>query len=254
MAIRRDDLIAIGGFDPRYRGSSVGEDVEISLRLLRYAGDAKRFAFVGGAWLRHDSSGRLEGGGPSTRVRTGVLALLASRGLQQTFANRIRYSWILVGATLLAVAAALRRLNLRPIRAWLSGLRCILFRVRQLPVSQARKGARAIALTDLAANACGREAVPGGRHRRPQKRGRTGNESLCCYPHIQPWPPDIGGAKQRSGSNIPEFEILIVDDGSTDDTAERVERFVTGRTCSAGQAGEWRSIGRAECWNTPLHR
>jgi GT2 family glycosyltransferase len=124
-AFRREALVAIGGFDGRYRGASVGEDVEVSQRLLRHAGYPTALALVGGAWLAHESRGQWKSGQRSLEFQMVAAHYLLSRSLPRTALNTLRFYWAVLGMLAIASVASVRRRTLGPIRSILDGLRSI---------------------------------------------------------------------------------------------------------------------------------
>ena len=125
MAFRSTPLRAAGGFDSRYRGASVGEDIEISLRLTRSSGPNNVLALVGGALIVHSSTGTWKDG--SRRLGTEIVAThyWYRKNLPHTLQNAARYLWMCCGILLFATGSALRRRNLQPLRSVLAGVRCI---------------------------------------------------------------------------------------------------------------------------------
>ena len=125
MAFRTQILTRIGGFDARYRGPSVGEDVEISQRLLRLTGSTKTLAMVGGALMSHLSSGAWK-----ARNRRQEFEIIAAhysyrKNLPHSTPNVLRFAWMCFGILLSASASSLRRWSLQPLTSPLAGIRCV---------------------------------------------------------------------------------------------------------------------------------
>ncbi len=123
MAVRRTALIAIGGFDPRYCGPSIGEDVEISHRLLRYSKSTRSLAFVAGAWLRHNSLSDHSARALEHELICTHYWLRAN--LSHPAKNRLLYSWLFLGLTVLATISSLRQTSLEPLKGWRRAIQCI---------------------------------------------------------------------------------------------------------------------------------
>jgi GT2 family glycosyltransferase len=124
MVCRRDALLAIGGFDPRYRGASVGEDVEISQRLQRLSG-CRSLALVGGAWLAHDSLGEWKSADHGLEFELVASHYWYRKNMPKDAATRLRYCWVVAGLITVACGRAARARSTAPIRSVLRGLSCI---------------------------------------------------------------------------------------------------------------------------------
>lgn len=133
MAFRREALERCGGFDPRYRGPSVGEDVEISTRLLRLAGRHDAIALVGGAFTHHASEGSWKRNPRANEFEIVATHYWFHRNYPRTLANRVRFAWMCTGLLLWSLAASLRRLHAGPLLSFAAGVRSILNGYRGCP-------------------------------------------------------------------------------------------------------------------------
>ena len=124
MVIRREALLAIKGFDSRYRGSSVGEDIEVSQRLAARGG-ARSLALVGGAFLEHRSRGGWKAVDRSLEFQVVSSHYLFRSDPARTRLNGLRLCWLLAGLLLLAAVSSFRRRHAGPLRSFAAGVRCI---------------------------------------------------------------------------------------------------------------------------------
>jgi GT2 family glycosyltransferase len=125
MVSRRESVAAIGGFDPRYKGASVGEDIELSQRLEKVSGGRGSLALVGGAWLTNDSLGEWK-----KPDRILEFELVAShyrfvKNVPKTIGNLVRYGWMVVGILAYASLASARRGSWSALESCAAGIRCI---------------------------------------------------------------------------------------------------------------------------------
>ncbi len=125
MAFRREVLEQCGGFDPRYRGPSIGEDIEISQRLLRLAGRRDAIALVGGAFIHHASEGSWKRNPRSTEYELVATHYWFRRNHPWNLANRLRFVWMCFGLLLWSLAATLKRRDSASLRYFFAGLRSI---------------------------------------------------------------------------------------------------------------------------------
>ncbi|MGB9604530.1 MAG: glycosyltransferase family 2 protein [Bryobacteraceae bacterium] len=133
MAFRREVLLEIGGFDSRYRGASVGEDVEISQRLIRRAGRQDALALVGGAFIHHASEGAWKSNARAIEFELVATHYWFTRNHPWNLANRFRFFWMCCGLWLWSVASAAKRRNAGPLRGFLAGLDSIRHNYRGCP-------------------------------------------------------------------------------------------------------------------------
>lgn len=123
MVFRREALERCGGFDARYRGASVGEDVEISVRLARLANRPDAIALVGGAFVRHASEGGWKHNPRSIEFEIVATHYWLRRGYPWNLANRFRFAWMCAGLLLWTLASSLKRRDPAPLRSFLAGVR-----------------------------------------------------------------------------------------------------------------------------------
>jgi GT2 family glycosyltransferase len=116
MSFRR---AAVGSlrFDRRYCGPSVGEDVDFCWTL---GARGERLAIATDARIVHNRAPR-----PDVRPEEAIITswgYLFYKHLPQTFTNRARFVWFLVGVALGGLRAAARERTWRPLRSVWSGL------------------------------------------------------------------------------------------------------------------------------------
>jgi glycosyltransferase involved in cell wall biosynthesis len=124
MVCRRDALLAEGGFDPRYRGPSVGEDVEISQRLERHA-PGRALALVGGAWLAHASAGEWKRSERDLEFELVATTYRYRKNMRKDAATRLAYGVFVAGLFALGLARSARGRSAAPLRSVLRGVRCV---------------------------------------------------------------------------------------------------------------------------------
>lgn len=124
MVWRRSVFQSIGGFDPRYKGSSVGEDIEISQRLLRCRPDGE-IAFVGGVWVTNRVGGEWRSRDRLEETLIVSSHYLFTKNAPHSLKTRCCFVWLNVGIFLIACAASVRRRKLGPIRSLLRGIRSV---------------------------------------------------------------------------------------------------------------------------------
>ncbi len=124
MMWRREAITSIGGFDPQYKGSSVGEDIEISQRML-HAQPSGHFAFVGGAWVVNHVKGSWRSRDYLEETQLACAHYLYFRNGLKTPGKRLAYILLTMGLWLSACTSALRRLRWQPIASLLNGIRCV---------------------------------------------------------------------------------------------------------------------------------
>lgn len=125
LAVHRGAFEGIGGFDPRYRGASVGEDLDFSERLILKAGRSNVIALVGGAWLRHDALGEWR-----DPVKVHELELIATsyrfrKNSKKTPVELVTFAWYVVGHAVRALLSSVRRVSPRPLASFWSAVRCV---------------------------------------------------------------------------------------------------------------------------------
>lgn len=140
MAFRREALEACGGFDSRYRGSSIAEDIEISARLLKLAGRRDAIALVGGALIYHASEGSWKRNPRSIEFEIVATQYWFRRNYPWNLANRLRFAWMCAGLLLWSLASSLKRLDAGPLRSFLAGVRSIRNGYRGCPFLKADLG------------------------------------------------------------------------------------------------------------------
>lgn len=133
MAFRREALERCGGFDTRYHGASVGEDIEISARLLRLAGRRDALALVGGAFIYHASEGSWKRNPRSIEFEIVATHYWFRRNYPWNLANQLRFAWMCAGLLLWSLARCLKRLERGSLRSFLAGLRSIRAGYRDCP-------------------------------------------------------------------------------------------------------------------------
>jgi GT2 family glycosyltransferase len=121
MAIRRSALDAVGGFDPAYRGPSVGEDIEISRRLMALAGHSHALALVGGAWLEHESLGTWKDRGTLLATQFVASHYIVKKTGPGGLRGTLLLCWLSVGLLAAAVVSSIRRRSLGPVRLLAAG-------------------------------------------------------------------------------------------------------------------------------------
>jgi GT2 family glycosyltransferase len=122
-AIRRDALVCIGGFDRRYRGACVGEDIEASQRLTEAFGSGV-LAFVGGAYLEHASRGDWKKTGPKEGVQLIAAHYIVSRASTRKAFLELAFGWLVTGSILAALAHGVRHRHWSRLREIRAALRC----------------------------------------------------------------------------------------------------------------------------------
>ena len=133
MAFRREILARMGGFDSRYCGASVGEDIEITQRLIRFTGRMDAVALVGGALIHHASEGAWKNNDRAIELELVATHYWFRRNVPWNLANRFRFLWMCVGLFLWSLASAARRSNIAPVRRFLAGLDSIRHDYRRCP-------------------------------------------------------------------------------------------------------------------------
>jgi hypothetical protein len=124
MMFRRSELNALGGFDPRYRGSSVGEDIEVSQRVLHEM-PGRGLAFVAGAWIENTVKGEWRSRKDLEATALVSLHYLQTREAAVSSGRKLRFTVALTGIGLMACLASARRLSPGPVRSLVRGIRCI---------------------------------------------------------------------------------------------------------------------------------
>jgi GT2 family glycosyltransferase len=133
MAFRREILLEIGGFDRRYCGASVGEDVEITQRLIRHTGRTDAVALVGGALIHHASEGAWKNNDRAIELELLATHYWFKRNVPWNLANRFRFLWMCLGLFLWSAASAARRRKVAPVLRFLAGLDSIRHDYRGCP-------------------------------------------------------------------------------------------------------------------------
>jgi GT2 family glycosyltransferase len=117
IAIRRQALGDVR-FDPRYRGASLGEDIDLSWALERRGW---RLAIATDARVIHDRAPR-----PPQRYEEAMLTswgFVFAKHQPRTVANRLAFVWFVTGVAVAAAGAAARTRSLAPLRSLAAGLR-----------------------------------------------------------------------------------------------------------------------------------
>jgi len=137
LSLRRAALGAIR-FDARYRGASVGEDVDLSWSLARRG---HRLAIAPDARVLHARAPR-----PAQRHEAAMLAswgFVFAKHQPRTPANRLARAWFVTGVVLEAAVASLRGRSLAPLRSAREGLAALRTDFRGVPFLAPRAGASA---------------------------------------------------------------------------------------------------------------
>lgn len=124
-AFRREALAVTGGCDPRYRGASVGEDVEISQRLIALRGSGRPIVFVADAQLTHASRGAWKRAEPTVQREIVCAHFLMSRRKGRNLAGRLCFAWLACCLFAASTMTALRGGGWGGVRSYFAGLRCI---------------------------------------------------------------------------------------------------------------------------------
>jgi GT2 family glycosyltransferase len=104
-------------FDARYRGASLGEDIDLSWALARRGG---RLAIATDARVVHDRSPR-----PVMRYEEAILTswgFVFDKHQPRTLANRLAFAWFVIGVAAGALYAAARSRTLAPLASLRAGL------------------------------------------------------------------------------------------------------------------------------------
>lgn len=133
MAFRREAIVSIGGCDSRYCGASVGEDIEISQRLLRWSLRREALAFVGGALIHHASEGTWKTDPRALEFEIAATHYWFKKNHPWNFANRLRFWWMCLGLLLWSTASAVKHGNLGPLVRFWAGVRMTLEDYRGCP-------------------------------------------------------------------------------------------------------------------------
>jgi GT2 family glycosyltransferase len=119
MSFRRSALGAVR-HDPRYRGASVGEDVDLCWSLWRRGA---RLAIATDARIVHDRAPR-----PVARPEEAQIAawgFLFHKHLPRTLGNRLAFAWYVVGVFAGAAVTGVHERSLAPLRSALAGVRAL---------------------------------------------------------------------------------------------------------------------------------
>jgi GT2 family glycosyltransferase len=117
LSIRRAALGTIR-FDPRYRGTSLGEDIDLSWSLAARGG---RLAIATDAHVVHDRAGQ-----PDARWEEPLLTswgFVVDKHRAPTLRIRAARAWFVAGVALAAAVASARARSLAPLRSLRAGLR-----------------------------------------------------------------------------------------------------------------------------------
>ncbi len=133
MAFRAATLKALGGFDPRYRGASIGEDIEVSERTARVFSPRRPLALVRSARIYHESKGDWKNDGRRLEFELVATHYWYFRNLPPTVGNGIRFAWMALGMGASALISALSRRRSGPLRSVLAGWTCIRSRYAGCP-------------------------------------------------------------------------------------------------------------------------
>lgn len=123
MAFRRETIMSVGGFDSRYCGASIGEDIEISQRLLRWSRRRNALALVGGALIQHASRGNWKRSPHALEQEIVATHYWFSKNHPWSVANRLRFWWMCLGLLLWSTVSAVKRGSLGPLVRFWAGVR-----------------------------------------------------------------------------------------------------------------------------------
>jgi GT2 family glycosyltransferase len=119
LSIRRSRL-GDARFDTRYRGASLGEDIDLSWALSRRGG---RLAIATDARVVHARGLR-----PARRHEAAILVswgFVYDKHQPKTLANRAAFAWFVTGVVLSAAIASGRSRSLAPLRSACEGLHAL---------------------------------------------------------------------------------------------------------------------------------
>jgi hypothetical protein len=125
---RRGAVTKIGGFDEQPRGLCVGDDVEISQRLLHHAPDS--LAFVGGAFTSNLVGGDWRASDGRHAVELLAAHYLISRRPVRRWVDTLAFVWLASGLLALSAASACRRKTVAPLASFVAAVRAITQRSR----------------------------------------------------------------------------------------------------------------------------
>jgi GT2 family glycosyltransferase len=140
MAFRRNVLLDVGGFDPRYRGASVAEDIEISQRLLRRDLRRDALALIGGALIYHASEGNWKNNPRALEYEIVATHYWFKKNHPWNFANRLRFYWMCLGLLLWSAASTCKRCSAAPLRTFIAALIQIARHYRDCPFLKSSSG------------------------------------------------------------------------------------------------------------------
>jgi GT2 family glycosyltransferase len=118
MAFRRQTLVEAGGFDPRYRGASIAEDIEISHRLLRLSRRPDALALVGGALIHHASEGVWKSSSRALEYEIVATHYWFKKNHRWNLGNRLRFYWMCLGLLLWSAGSACKRHSAAPLKTF----------------------------------------------------------------------------------------------------------------------------------------
>ncbi len=133
MAYRREVFEQVGGFDNRYRGASVGEDVEITQRILALTGRANSVVLSPVVKTIHESIGAWRGKDRTIEFHLISQHYLLQKNLRGNPLNHIRYWWMALGLLVRALVSGARRRTLQPLRSYVAGLKGVWNGYRDCP-------------------------------------------------------------------------------------------------------------------------
>ncbi|MGH7312377.1 MAG: glycosyltransferase family 2 protein, partial [Candidatus Rokuibacteriota bacterium] len=116
LSVRRAALGSLR-FDPRYRGRSIGEDIDLSWSL---AARGVRLAIATDARVVHDRGPR-----PQHRYEEAILTswgFVYRKHQPKTLANRMAFAWFVTGVVAAAACSAVKTWSADPLRSAYAGL------------------------------------------------------------------------------------------------------------------------------------
>lgn len=125
MAFRREVLERVGGFDKRFCGASVSEDVEIIQRIIRLANRTNSVVLAPAVKVVHGSLGGWRGKDRTIEFQLISHHYLLHKNLGEDPLNHLRYWWMAIGLFVGALISGVRRRTFQPLRSYFAGLKCI---------------------------------------------------------------------------------------------------------------------------------
>jgi len=125
MAFRRGILEQVGGFDERFRGASIGEDIEITQRVLRFTGRCNSVVLTPSVRIIHEALGTWRGKDRTMEFHLISQHYLLHKNLGRNPLNYLRYWWMALGLFSGALISGIRRGTLDPLLSYVAGLKCV---------------------------------------------------------------------------------------------------------------------------------